>query len=86
MRSYSAHNGDMALTSLSLAWEHTVAGLRRLFERLTHRGGRPPLAGVREPRHPRPTLPSAAVALAEPRTARQRRIKLTRRRGDSQEV
>jgi hypothetical protein len=85
MRSYSAHNRDMALTSLSAAWEHAVAGLRRLFERLTHRGRRPPLAGVREPRRPRPTLPSAAVALAEPRTARQRRIKLTRRRGDSQE-
>ena len=85
MRSRSAHNEDMALTSLSLTWEHTVAGLRRLLERLTHRGRRPPLTGVREPRRPRPTLPSAAVALAEPRTARRRRIKLTRRRGDSQE-
>ena len=85
MKSYSAHNGDMTLTSLSLAWEHTVAGWRRLFERLAHRGRRPPPAGVREPRRPRPTLPSAAVALAEPRTARQRRIKLTRRRGDNQE-
>ena len=85
MKSYSAHNGDMTLTSLSLAWEHTVAGWRRLFERLAHRGRKPPLAGVREPRRPRPTLPAAAVALAEPRTARQRRIKLTRRRGDNQE-
>ena len=85
MRSRSAHNEDMALTSLSLAWKHTVAGLRRLLERLTHRGRRPPLTGVREPRRPRPTLPSAAVALAEPRTARRRRIKLTRHRGDSQE-
>ena len=85
MKSYSAHNGDMTLTSLSLAWEHTVAGWRRLFERLAHRGRRPPPAGVREPRRPRPTLPSAAVALAQPRTARQRRIRLTRRRGDNQE-
>jgi hypothetical protein len=85
MKSYSAHNGNMTLTSLSLAWEHTVAGWRRLFERLAHRGRRPPPAGVREPRRPRPTLPAAAVALAEPRTARQRRIKLTRRRGDNQE-
>jgi hypothetical protein len=85
MRSYSAHNGDMALTSLPVTWERAVAGLRRLFERLTHRGRKPPLGGVREPRRPRPTLPSAAVALAEPRTARRRRIKLTRRRGDSQE-
>lgn len=39
---------------------------------------RPPaeLAGVREPRRPRPTLPAAAIALAEPRTER-RRIRLT---------
>ena len=25
MKSYSAHNGDMALTSLSVAWEDAVA-------------------------------------------------------------
>jgi hypothetical protein len=37
---------------------------------------RPGLAGVREPRRPRPTLPSAAVALAEPRTALRHRIRL----------
>ena len=60
---------------------HGAAGwLRMLFDRLTHRGRRPPLAGVREPRRPRPTLPAAAVALAEPRTALWRRIRLTRRR------
>ena len=85
MGSCSAHNGDMALTSLSVAWEHAVAGLRRLFERLTHRGRLHPLAGVREPRRPRPTLPAGAVALAEPHTARRRHIKLTRRRGDQQD-
>jgi hypothetical protein len=32
------------------------------------RGHPPQQAGVREPRRPRPTLPAAAVALAEPRT------------------
>jgi hypothetical protein len=37
---------------------------------------RPDLAGVREPRRPRPTLPAAAVALAEPRTELRRRIRL----------
>jgi hypothetical protein len=37
---------------------------------------RPGLAGVREPRRPRPTLPAAAVALAEPRTELRRRIRL----------
>jgi hypothetical protein len=31
------------------------------------RGHPPELAGVREPRRPKPTLPSAAVALDEPR-------------------
>jgi hypothetical protein len=32
------------------------------------RGRQPPAAGVREPRRPKPGLPSGAVALAEPRT------------------
>lgn len=40
------------------------------------RGQPPQLAGVREPRRPKPTLPSAAVALAEPRVER-RWFKLT---------
>jgi hypothetical protein len=54
--------------------------MRLLFDRLTHRGHRPPRAGVREPRRPRPTLPAAAVALDEPRTGLKRRIRLNRRR------
>jgi hypothetical protein len=37
----------------------------------------PPDAGVREPRRPRPTLPSAAIALAEPRVQTRRWIRLT---------
>jgi len=48
--------------------------LQRLFRRF--RPGGPPPAGIREPRRPRPTLPAAAVAVAEPRTLR--RIRLTR--------
>lgn len=44
-----------------------------------HRRQHPPadLAGVREPRRPKPTLPTAAIALAEPRTERRQRIRLT---------
>jgi hypothetical protein len=40
------------------------------------RPARPPEAGVREPRRPRPTLPAAAIALAEPRTEVRRLIRL----------
>jgi hypothetical protein len=59
--------------------------VRQLFDwiaRLWPRRPRPE-AGVREPRRPRPALPAAAVALAEPRTVR--RVKLSgffRRRGE----
>ena len=62
------------------AWHGLASRLRLLFDRLTHRGRRPPRPGVREPRRPRPTLPAAAVALEEPRTALKRRIRLNRRR------
>ena len=40
------------------------------------RPSRGPDAGVREPRRPRPTLPAAAIALAEPRTEVRRLIRL----------
>jgi hypothetical protein len=43
---------------------------------------RPPAAGVREPRRPKPTLPTAAIALAEPRTDVRRRIRLVNLRGN----
>lgn len=36
------------------------------------RGHPPEEAGVREPRRPRPKLPAASVALAEPRTGLRR--------------
>ena len=42
---------------------------RAVADRVMRWRGRPPEpAGVREPRRPKPTLPAAAVALAEPRT------------------
>jgi hypothetical protein len=37
------------------------------------RGHPPDEAGVREPRRPRPALPAASVALAQPRTGRRLR-------------
>ena len=40
------------------------------------RPSRPPDGVVREPRRPRPTLPAAAIALAEPRTEVRRLIRL----------
>jgi hypothetical protein len=46
---------------------------RAVVDRIMRWRGRPPEeAGVREPRRPRPTLPAAAVALAEPRTGLRR--------------
>jgi hypothetical protein len=46
---------------------------RAVADRIMRWRGHPPEeAGVREPRRPRPTLPAAAVALAEPRTGLRR--------------
>jgi hypothetical protein len=46
---------------------------RAVVDRIMRWRGRPPEeAGVREPRRPKPTLPAAAVALAEPRTGLRR--------------
>ncbi|HEX4256510.1 MAG TPA: hypothetical protein VH089_15550 [Streptosporangiaceae bacterium] len=70
----------MAAAGLPAAWHSAVTALQRFIDRLTRRGRRPPAAGVREPRRPRPTLPAAAVALDEPRATLKRRIRLTRRR------
>jgi len=52
------------------------AGGSRWGWRSRWRRSRPQAAGVREPRRPRPTLPAAAVALAEPRTQLRHRIRL----------
>jgi hypothetical protein len=46
---------------------------RSVVDRFMRWRGHPPEeAGVREPRRPRPTLPAASVALAEPRTGLRR--------------
>ena len=51
---------------------------RAVVDRVMRWRGHPPeLAGVREPRRPKPTPPAAAVALAEPRV-RLRRLRWTR--------
>jgi hypothetical protein len=64
-----AHNENMG-TALSTA----VRWIRDLLSRTRPSG--PPDSGVREPRRPRPTLPAAAIALAEPRTEVRRWIRL----------
>jgi hypothetical protein len=54
-----------------------AAGLRWLRDiRRSKRQSRPPEVGVREPRRPKPTLPGAAIALAEPHTEVRRLIRL----------
>lgn len=67
-------------SALSGVWIVLSAPLRWARHRLGRQKPQPPEAGVREPRRPRPTLPAAAIALAEPRTEVRRWIKLTNRR------
>jgi hypothetical protein len=73
-----AHNEDMTRVWVAFAertrrFMRSIRGWRRRPQR--------PEAGVREPRRPKPTLPSAAVALAEPRTMRSIRLRgIIRRR------
>jgi hypothetical protein len=57
---------------------NVLTALLQWLGHLLHGGrmARPPEAGVREPRRPRPTLPAAAIALAEPRTEVRRLIRL----------
>jgi hypothetical protein len=54
--------------------QRALARVRRAaIDRIMRWRGHPPeLAGVREPRRPRPTLPAAAIALAEPRAGLRR--------------
>jgi hypothetical protein len=59
-------------------WAAVVRTARSVTGRFTRRRGRPPEdAGVREPHRPKPTLPSAAVALAEPPVRLRRLFRLT---------
>jgi hypothetical protein len=54
--------------------QQALARMRRaVVDRIMRWRGHPPeLAGVREPRRPRPTLPAAAIAHAEPRPGLRR--------------
>jgi hypothetical protein len=64
----------MSMRSLRALLTAPARWLGQLIRR--SRGG-PPEAGVREPRRPRPTLPAAAVALAEPNIRLRRWLRLT---------
>lgn len=69
MALHPAHNGDMGnLLAAALQWVRDLLRGRR--------PSHPPEVGVREPRRPKPTLPAAAIALAEPRTQAHRLIRL----------
>jgi hypothetical protein len=74
------HVSSRRAIAIGPVWVALSAPLRWVKERLARRKPGPPEAGVREPRRPRPTLPAAAVALAEPRTEVRRWIKLINRR------
>jgi hypothetical protein len=64
------HNRDMTQERRHLNGHGLATAahwVRSHLPRWPGRRTRPPTAGVREPRRPRPTLPAAAVALKEPR-------------------
>jgi hypothetical protein len=61
-----------------------AAAIRWASDLARRRKPEPPLAGVREPRRPKPTLPAAAIALDEPRTEVRQWIRLISRRDRDQ--
>lgn len=82
-----ANNGDMRQVHRTRAWISALATvLTAPLRWITDRWRPRPLAdaGVREPRRPKPTLPAAAIALAEPRTEVRRWFKLTSHRETDQ--
>jgi hypothetical protein len=70
MRGIRRRGGHGSLAGQVASIRTALAGLARaVTDRFMRWRGRPPQeAGVREPRRPKPTLPAASVALAEPRT------------------
>jgi hypothetical protein len=63
--------------TMKLMGNTLTAAMQWVKDRLRRgRPSRPPEAGVREPRRPKPTLPAAAIALAEPHTQVRRWIRL----------
>lgn len=71
---------DMARGHRNPIWDALSGPTRWVFDRIRRRRPLPPMAGVREPLRPKPTLPALAVALDEPRAGLHRWIKLIGRR------
>ena len=71
---------DMARGHANPPWIALTWPARWVVDRIKRWHRRPPTAGVREPRRPKPSLPSLAVALDEPRSGLHRWVKLTGRR------
>ena len=69
-----SHNGLMRGMRHDGGVQQALARMKTaMADRIMRWRGHPPEeAGVREPRRPKPTLPAAAVALAEPRTGLRR--------------
>ena len=77
------HNQDMTREYLHRTSRIPGTALQWVRDHLPKWRRRPPTAGVREPRRPKPSLPAAAVALKEPRVGLMHWIKLgSRRPGD----
>jgi len=75
-----AHNEDMTRVRHNAVLAALASLARSVVDRIKSWRGHPPeQEGVREPRRPRPGMPGAAVALAEPRTGLHRWIRLTGR-------
>ncbi len=81
----SRDNDDMGIRPrlAKRAWAALSSAARSLADRVARWRLHPPDdSGVREPRRPRPTLPGASVALAEPRVRRRIRLRVFGRRDD----
>jgi hypothetical protein len=81
------HTDSMRRERRYSVWTALTSPVRWIADQVKRWRQRPPEAGVREPRRPKPTPPTGAIALAEPRVDLRRWIKLTSRResgrGDS---
>jgi hypothetical protein len=74
------HTDSMRREHRHSAWTALTASIRWIAGQVKRWRQRPPEAGVREPRRPKPTPPAGAIALAEPKVGLRRWIKLTSRR------
>jgi hypothetical protein len=76
------HTDSMRREHRHSVWTALTAPVRWIADHVKRWRQRPPEAGVREPRRPKPTPPAGAIALAEPRVGLRRWIKLISR-GDT---